>query len=270
MPPIRPPWAALAAAAAVLLLTGCPTRYERRYPAPEVAQVLAHLEAKRDAYRSFNAESTMDYWIGKDRFRGTVLVMGELGAKVRMNALKPDDSVAADLACDGVDFVYVDMMNNCVLTGPCTEASIAQLLRVPLAPDDFLYLALGATPVIPGATGTVRWDNKRGHEIIELEGAGGRKQTIVLDGIDQRWDLLKSEVRGPDGKVIWTVEHKRYREVTDADGVARRVPGASNVRTPQERSDLLVDWGRLRINEPIDEAAFVLEPPPVPTCGRQG
>lgn len=254
-----------------LLLAGCPGNVERSYPQPELAEVLAHLAAKRDAMTSFKADATMDYWVGKDRFRGTVLVMGERGAKVRMNALKPDDSVAADLACDGLDFVYVDQLNNCVLTGPCNEDSIAQLLRVPLAPDDFLFLALGGTPVIEGATGTVRWDGKRGHEVIELTGAAGRTQTIVLDGRGRAWDLLKSEVKGPDGKVIWTAEHKEYREVKDATGTPWRVPGVSKVATPQEKSDLLVEWnkGKLEINVELPEAAFQLEPPAVPTCGQQ-
>ena len=49
----------------------------------------------------------MEYWEDDKRVKPTVLVMGEAGAKVRMNALRPDDAVAADLACDGLDFVYV-------------------------------------------------------------------------------------------------------------------------------------------------------------------
>src|SRR5688500_3286336 len=136
----------------LLLLPACPHKYKRTYSEPGAEEILESLAARRAAVKSFKTESQMDYWVGNDRFRGTVLIMGALGAKVRMNALRPDDAVAADLACNGADFVFVDQLKICVLTGPCNEASIAQLLRVPLAPDDFLSLALGTTPVIPGAT----------------------------------------------------------------------------------------------------------------------
>lgn len=267
MVPIRLAFACLVA----LLLAACPKSYKRPYSEPGVDAVLASLAARRDAVRSYKAtDTTMDYWVGKDRFRGTVLVMGELGAKVRMNALRPDDAVAADLACDGADFVFVDHLKNCVLTGPCNEASIAQLLRVPLAPDDFLYLALGTTPVIPDAQGTIRWDSKRGREVLELTGAGGLQQTIIVDGRDgkQTWDLLRSEVRGADGKVLWTVDHTGYRDLATADGATVRVPGKSNIKTPADKSDLLVEWGKEReVNLDIEDDAFLLDPPAVAMCG---
>jgi len=251
---------------------GCPCRsYDRSYTAPTTDEVLEHLATRRAGLTSFKAESQMDYWIGKDRFRGTVLVMGMVGAKVRMNALRPDEAVAADLACDGVNFVFVDQMNNCVLMGPCNEESIAALLRVPLAPDDFLYLALGATPVIEGAQGQVRWDDKHGREVVELEAPGGMKQTIILDGRDGKktWDVLRSEVKGADGKVIWTTDHTDYQVVKDAQGVSLRVPGKINIKTPAEKSDLLVDWGKREINLELPEGAFLLDAPPVAMCGQK-
>jgi outer membrane lipoprotein-sorting protein len=255
----------------LLLLPACPHKYKRTYSEPGAEEILESLASRRAAVKSFKTESQMDYWVGNDRFRGTVLIMGELGAKVRMNALRPDDAVAADLACNGADFVFVDQLKNCVLTGPCNEASIAQLLRVPLAPDDFLYLALGTTPVIPGATATVSWDAKRGAEVVKLTGTGGMSQTIIVDGRDGKktWDLLHSEVRGADGKPIWMVDHKDYATVAATDGASVRVPGKSNFKTPTEKSDLLVEWasGKREVNLTIDPVAFVLEPPPVAMCG---
>lgn len=271
MPPSR-----LAFLACLLILpafAGCPCRsYDRGYTEPKTEEVLDHLAAKRAALTSFKTDSTMDYWVGKDRFRGTVLVMGTIGAKVRMNALRPDDAVAVDLACDGESFVMVDQMNNCILTGPCNADSIASLLRVPLAPDDFLYLALGATPVIDGAQGKVTWDSKHGREVVQLEGVGGMTQTILLDGRDGKktWDLLRSEVKGADGKVIWTSDHTAYKVVKDVAGADHRVPGKSNFKTPAEKSDLLVEWGGEReINLELADELFVLEPPPVAFCGQK-
>ncbi len=262
--------AALLTVAALPVLACCPGKgTPRAYPEPTVADVLAFLETKRAAVASFRADSQMDYWVGDDRFRGTVWVMGKLGAYVRMNALKPDDSVAADLACDGTSFIYIDQLNNCELMGPCNEDSIAQLLRVPLAPDDFLYLALGATPVVDGAQGTLSWDAKRAREVLQLTGSDGSQQTIELDGRGRTWNLLRSELRAADGTVIWTADHTDYGTVKDENGNGFVIPGKSNFKTPAEKSDLLVEWGDRRVVNPeLGPEKFVLEPTGAPVCGQ--
>jgi hypothetical protein len=251
---------------------GCPCKsIDRSYPAPSAEEILGSLATEREALRSFRRDSTMDYWVGKDRFRGTVLAMGELSAKVRMQALRPDDATAVDLSCDGASFVLVDHMNNCVLTGPCNAESIAQLLRVPLAPDDFLYLALGSTPVIDGAQGSVRWDDKHGREVLELKGSGGMTQTIIVDGRDgqKTWDLLKSEVRrGKD--VVWTAEHKGYRELKGEDGQTYRVPSKSMFKSAADKTDVLIDWENTMVNPTLAPESFVnTEIPDVPMCGTK-
>ena len=94
----------------------------------------ARLATERGKVTSFRSQSVMDYWLGNQRVKGSVKVMGTHGAKVRFNAEDPMGNVIADLACNVRDFVYVDHQNNCQLTGPCNRDSIAQLLGVPLAP----------------------------------------------------------------------------------------------------------------------------------------
>lgn len=187
----------------------------RPYAEPTVQTVLDHLASVRARARSFRAESVMDYWVGKDRVKGKVLIMGKTGARVRINALNPTGgSVAADLACDGSGFQFIDYNSNCQLTGPCNRDSVAQLLRVSLDPDDFLLLAVGTTPVIAGPhEGSFRWDAKKGHEILTLTGAGGLRQTIVLDGRDRRWDVISSSVVSADGKTLWKLQNKGFKEI---------------------------------------------------------
>ncbi len=261
---------------ALVLLAGCPHHYKRKYPEPTVEEVLLHLQEQRAALSSYRSNANkMDFWAGDDRIRGDVHVQGKLGAFVRMQAENPAGGTAADLACDGANFVYIDRLNNCQLTGPCTAESIAALLRIPLEPDDFLYLALGATPVIDGAQGKLTWSSRSGREVIKLEGTGGMQQTIELDGRDgqKTWDVMKSEVRGADGKVVWTVEHKSYRTMNDEHGKPMRVPGKSNIKTPEAKSDLLVEWASSaedrKINLDLEDDLFYLEPEPVPTCGQK-
>ena len=162
------------------LLAACPgggIGANRGYPEPKAAEIVARLEKDHTTRTAFTAESTMDYWLGKDRVKGTVLVMGTLGKKVRFNALSPaGGNVLADMACDGSNFAYVDQQNNCQLAGPCDRQSIAALLRVELEPEDFIYLALGTVP-IAATTGTVTGDASNGHERVALTGPSGT-QTI--------------------------------------------------------------------------------------------
>lgn len=244
----------------------------RAYPEPSTEDVLAYLaEAQRQA-RSFQAETVMDYWIGDERVKGTVLLMGRKGARVRINALNPTgDNVAADLSCDGIGFEFIDYNNNCQLTGLCTKRSIAALLRISLEPDDFLLMVMGTTPVIADAQGTVTWDERKGREIVELVAPDNRfTQTIVLDGRDQSWDVLSSEVRDVRGNILWRLRNKGFQTLTAQDGRTFRVPEKSQLEQPSENADLLVQWKKRVFNLDIETAKFDMEiPPGLPSCRKQ-
>ena len=104
---------------ALLLLAalGCngSTKIKQPYDAPPVATFIAHIVAQGDKATSYVAtENTMDYWIGKERIKTTTHVMGQRTAMIRFNAINPaTGSTAADLACDGTNFVFVDYQHNC-------------------------------------------------------------------------------------------------------------------------------------------------------------
>lgn len=258
--------------ACLALVCGCP--HEGGGPRPPGAaapatEVIARLEALRAARTSFTAESVMDYWLGKDRVKGTVLVMGTAKRQVRFNALSPQGGgVIADMACDGADFTYVDFQNNCQLTGPCTQASIAQLLGVSLAPEDFFALAVGAVPIPAGSAGTVERGDQ-GQERVALESPAG-KQTIVIDAGGGRSDVRSSQLVGPDGKVVWSVENTDFGAVKDARSGEHRLPGKTRFRSPGRQADLIVEWRERAVNVAIDPAKFhVNVPAGLAVCGAQ-
>jgi outer membrane lipoprotein-sorting protein len=255
----------------VLVCAGCPggKGYEPPWGAKAPSaqdETQALLDAQKQI-TSFKAESVMDYWLGKDRVKGTVKVMGKPGAFVRLNALSPaGDSVMADLACDGHDFVMVDFQNNCVLTGPCDETSIAQFLHVPLAPDDFFHMATGTTPVL-AAPQKVDWDASSGHETIALAGEGVA-QDITLDRTDNHRDVLASHAKTGSGE--WTLENKGFTDVTDEHQGRFRIPKKSRFQASGQKADLLVDWQEVVLNVDIPPDKFKLTPPDgLPTCGQQ-
>jgi hypothetical protein len=253
-------------------VSGCPRggAVQPTGPAPTAAEVVDRLGHLREELRSFTGEAVMDYWLGDDRFKGDVLVMGEVGAKVRLAALSPaGGSTLAEMACDGSRFVSVNYQNNCVLTGPCNQQSIATFFGIELEPDDFLHLALGAPPVVAEPRGEVRWDGDKGVYRVELAGSDG-KQTLGVDPRDQRWDVVDTARSGADGKPMWTVKNAGFELVKDAAGKEHRVPGKSHFTTPnRQKADLTVEWRERTVNVQIDPKKFTINVPAgLPTCGQ--
>lgn len=255
----------------LLLACGCPSggggaKYPAPAQVPTAQDVIAKLGAQRAARRSFRAESVMDYWLGGQRVKGTVLVMGTDQRQVRFNAISPQEDVLADMACDGQDFALVNMQKNCQLTGPCNKQSIATFLRVELEPEDVLHLALGTVPVPAGSTGTVTWDANKGHEIVELTSPEG-KQRIVIDAREGRTDVVSSEL-SRDGKVVWSVENADFEAVKDEQtGATYRLPGRTRFKSPAKDSDLLVEWKERTVNPTLDPAKFKIQiPEGLPRC----
>jgi hypothetical protein len=254
----------------LLALTACPPPKYTPPPAqPTAKDVVDRLAKARAELHSFTGESVMDYWLGNQRVKGSVLVMGEQGSKVRFAALSPaGESTMAEMACDGTNFVYVDHQNNCALTGPCNKYSIAQFFKIELDPDDFLHLALGTPPVVADPSGTVTWDGAKGYERVKLSGAAGGAQTLAIDARDQRWDVVDSELVGTDGKTVWSVANTDFQGVKDPAGAEHRLPGKTHFKSPDQKSDLLVEWGTRTVNVDIAPAKFTIPVPAgLPVCG---
>jgi len=257
---------------AAVLLAACPgkTSYKQPPSTITVNDVIAKLDAARKARTSFRVETSMDYWLGKDRAKGTVYVMGTARKQVRFNAIKPDGNVLVDMACDGANFTFVDFQNNCQLSGPCTKGSIASLLRVELEAEDFHHLAQGTPPTMTNATGTVTWDSSKGYERVKLEGPEGT-QNLVIDARGSNFDVLSAELIGRDGKVLWSVENTDFRTIEDTAKAKHRVPGKTRFKSPREGADLLVEWKDedRAINLPLETIKFSV---PIPAgllpCGR--
>jgi outer membrane lipoprotein-sorting protein len=253
--------------ALALLACGCPghTTVNRPYPEPTVADLISRLQKKQAELTSFTTNSTMDYWLGNQRMKGDVLVMGKPGALVRFAALSPaGGSTILEMACNGSDFVLVDYQNNCTLSGPCDASSIAQFFHISLAPDDFFHLAVGTPPVRDNATGSLSWDSSHGYEKPMLKSAAGT-QKLTLDLKDNHLDVIDSELDGPDGKVVWSVANADF---TDVGG--HRVPGKTRFKSPDQKQDLLVEWGDQRqLNVDLPPAKFALAAPQgLPMCGQ--
>jgi hypothetical protein len=252
-----------------LTLAACPGHSAQPAPQLTVQDVLARLAKQRAERTSFVADSTMDYWAGSQRVKAEVLVMGTVEAqkyKLRLAALSPaGGSTMAEMACDGVNFVFVDYQNNCQRSGPCNGASIAQFFSIDLQPDDFVHLSLGTPPVIDG-DGKLTWDGDKGVERVEIHGAAGTQRIAVRP---DNFDVVSSELVGRDGKVRWSVENADFVTVA-----GHRLPGKTRFKSPSSQQDLLVEWGEpsnRKVNEPLPDEKFQLVAPAgLAPCGGGG
>ena len=246
-----------------LFIAGCPGTTSTLHGPDATATDAVHaLAGARQSITSFRADSTMDFMFNNQRLKTEVIVIGKPGAHVRVNVLAPDNTVLADLACDGTTFYYRDVQHNCELTGPCTQDTIAQLFHIDLAPDDFLYLAAGTPPVMQGSA-AMTWDSKAGHEHVVITGAAGT-ETIDLDGTNGHRDPVRAEMKDATGLHVWTVENKDFTDVT-----GHRVPGATRFMPENKSNDLIVDWKQLELNVelPADKFKFALIG--LPQCGQK-
>jgi outer membrane lipoprotein-sorting protein len=225
---------------------------KRTYPPPAPEQILAHLRSVRDRVTSLKAETISDARIGKERAKVTVLIMATWGGKLRFMAMNPSGDGAADLASDGMQYCFLDRNKNCGDCGPATPENVGRLIRIVMPPDDVVTFLLGSTPVLADAKATVAWDANNGQEVVTLVN-GPYVQKIVLDGRDQRWDVLESEVM-QSGKLLWRVRHKDYHVVGSA-----RLPGKSYFEQPDD--NVLIQWREQEVNVDIPDDKFKMTPP---------
>jgi hypothetical protein len=229
--------------------------------------VLAYLAALRERVHTLRAETLSDARIGDERANLTVYILAGWGGRLRYMAMNPGGgAMAADLASDGSQFCFIDANHNCGECGPATPENVGQLLRVVMQPDDVVAMMFGGTPLLTGAKATLGWDTDGGHELLDLAAADGSRQHIVLDGVGHRWDVLSSEVRGSDGKLVFRIRHKDFHAVKTATGATVRVPGKSFFEQPG--NDALIRWKEQEVDVELDESKFRMSVPDgLQACG---
>ena len=226
------------------------------------AALLDHLRSLPKRATTLNAETKTDVRLGNDRANVTVLMLAASGGKLRFQAHDPNDATAADLASNGQTYCMIDVHSNCGGCGPATPENVARLVRIPLEPDEIVTVLLGGAPVLDGDAAN-EWDSNGGHEVLTIR-AGDRTERIVLDGKDQRWDVLEAEMTA-GGKTAWSLRNKDFHEVTAADGQKVRLPGASLFEQGGDTVRIL--WRDQKVGVPLDDDKFVLElPAGLPAC----
>ena len=249
-----------ALAAFALLLAGCPQkRVERPYPPPTAAALLAHLKARASRIASVQAEAKVDYLADKgDRVKVGMTMLAEDPDHLRIEANSPFGGAVASLATDGKQFQLLDARNNRFLTGEASPCNIARLIRVELRPADVATVLEGAAPILDGddVKAEAGWDGRDGgREVLTLR-SPRFVETIELSAKDQRWDVLRAELKKADGAIEWRLTNTDFVEVGP-----EQMPARTTIEQPVRGVDVRIRYKERVINLTPPATAFRIEPP---------
>jgi hypothetical protein len=232
----------------------------RTYPTPSPDELLAAVRARQAAVRGMNVEARATSWLGGERVRATVQMLVERGGQLRFEAEVPLQGTVAALAVNRGQFTFLDHHKHLFRKGPACPASVAALIRIPLAPPEVAAILLGDVPIPQdGKAGPVEWDSARAADVLVIEGAPGTGFRLGLRRPDVKlaaWDILFVEGQSPTGR--WRVAYDDF-ERTGPLALPRLIRFAEPGKDFDDGVEIKI---RERALNPVfPEGAFALAPP---------
>ena len=250
---MRPLVAVLLAAS----FAGCPKPAARPYPAPSADELLSALRARAEHLKTLRATAKIDYMEnGGNRAKVRVNMLLARGGKLRFEADSPLGGSIATLTSDGTQFSLLDIRANRFLTGPAKACNVARLMRIVMPPDDIVAILMGGAP-LGGTVKGVSWDpNNGGREVLTLAQPDGGDVVIKLDAKDKRWDVMRVERHGADGKLLWRATNDDWKDHGDV-----RLPDTEDIEEPPHGADAEIKLRSVEPNRVIKDELFRLPPP---------
>ena len=249
---------AIVVAALVPLVAGCPKPAVRPYPPPSADELMAALRGRAEHLKTLRATAKIDYMAnGGDRAKVKVNMLLARGGKLRFEADSPLGGALATLTSDGQQFSLLDVRANRFLQGPAKACNVARLLRIVMPPDDIATILMGGAP-LGGTVKGVSWDpNNGGREVLTLAQPDGGDVVIQLDGKEKRWDVMRVERHGADGKLLWRTTNDGWK---DRDGGVR-LPDTEDIEEPPHGADAEIKLRSVEPNIELGDELFRLQPP---------
>jgi hypothetical protein len=255
------------------LLAGCAHAVPRPRPpgapAPTPDQLMTLLLERQQALTTLELETRTTSWVGGDRVRATVLMLIDRTGRLRFDAEVPVQGLAASLAVhDGV-FAQLDLQHRLFREGPACPTNVAQLIPIPMLPEEVAAILLGDAPLGPTARAVeVGWDGARQADVLAIErpavdrrhtGAAARLWVTLSRAGDQVQVLaVEGEAARTPGK-RWRVS---YDELSKSGPVP--MPGVVRFAEPGRSFDDGVEVKvkeRLGVNRGLRDESFVLSAP---------
>lgn len=193
---------------ALALLGGCTTAPPRRAVGDEARRALELLDERRREFADLRALADVMVQRGGEhpvRFTGVLLV--KTPASMRLEALSPLGQPYFLVVIHEGQLTAYDAAKNEALVGPATAETIANVLGLPLEPDDLVAVLAGRS-VPPG--------DLRVAELLPADGAG--PSLNLIGGVQRQrvWlDLQTGQVRQVEigsGRASVTITYRRDGE----------------------------------------------------------
>lgn len=229
-------------------------------------RVLSSQRAAFEGVEAISAEARVDQRGDEGRIRGRVMMFARRPAQVRFDAMSQFGPVST-LTSDGEVFSLASFRDKRFITGPACPHNVARLLRMPMDGSQVVEFLLGGTALIEAERRTIAWDED-GHYRIVLHAADGHRQELDVALLEadieapleaQRFRLLRSELRGPDGKSRWRVSYDDYERVEHGGA---KISWPFRVHVVQKSSDMdtLIRFKEVTVNPSIPEGVFTQAP----------
>jgi outer membrane lipoprotein-sorting protein len=229
----------------------------RGFPPPTARELLDVLRDRASKITSLRAETKVEHTENGERVKVTVDMLIARGGKLRFEARAPiGGSTAAVLVSDGATFALLDVHDNRYLRGPANACNVARLSHIELSPDAVVDALLCSAPLDGEPEGEVRWDARRGRELLTLRTPDGGTELLELDGRDRAWDLLAATRKDAAGGLLWTLTHEKF----GAQGGVR-LPRVTTVDEPSHKTGARIKFKEVVPNVQTDPAQFMLAPP---------
>lgn len=238
--------------AGVALLTGCPDRHRKpdTYSA-DPAPLLAKLAARNAAIRSLTAQLKLEVWRDGERVKLRQLVAVQSPNKLRIDLLSPFEQPLVTLTSDGAVLSIYDLEKKRFSRGAASNANLARLIPVKLAPDSLGGLLRGTIPIIKHTSATVSWDGENGWYQLDLEGKD-RRQRVHLE--PKAWRVTQAR-EWAGGAEVYSARLGNY----SSEGQTA-LPQRMQLTAPQDiKVDAVVEDHQVNVDLPPE--AFVLDPP---------
>ncbi len=247
-----------AALGLLALVSGCATAPIPRPYAPRTpAAILEELRADAAKLRTLRASARVEHdGPGLERVKISVELVAVRGGKLRVDAESPMGGAIATLVADGEQFRMLDLRENRFLSGPAEACNVARLLQVALAPAEIVEVLLGGAP-LEGEPGELRWDEKRGQEVLELARKDGSRLRLHLQPQGGRYDLVAAEQLHADGGTLFKVAHEGFA----AHAGGARLPQRSTISDVLRKKTLYLRYKEVEPNVDPPAKAFSLAVP---------
>jgi len=232
-----------------------------KFPITDPAMALRRVRERDQRVRQLRAHGSADHFGAQGRIRGEVYVFVDRPSNVRVDTRAFGNTVSS-LVTDGQHIAMTDFRNGQFYIGPAQACIAAQLLGVPMEAAEVVALLAGGPPLY-GGNAHIRWDD--GHYVVDVEGEGGRRESIDMEITSDERENARPEQQHPrpvraemrDGQGVRAV--LTFEDYTDIEGV----PFPRRVRVVMERAnvDLVVRYREVSLDPDLPEDAFVLTPP---------